>query len=65
MKFTKHARAELDSLPDDRRAQVGNYAKRLAMDDNSRSVCKRHVIGALLLADERFFEDTDDDSAAD
>lgn len=65
MKFTKPARTLLDSLPDDRRATVGNYAKTLALDAKSRSVQKHHVVGAMMLADERFLPDVEEDDGAD
>jgi hypothetical protein len=52
MKFTRPARELLESLPDDRRADVGNYAKTLALDEKARSIRKEHVFGAMMLADE-------------
>ena len=66
MKFTKPARLELDKLPNDRRLVVANYAKTLAAHDRSRSVCLRHVTGAMMLADESHLPDVEDtDDAAD
>ena len=61
MKFTKHARKLLDSLPDDRKAEVGNYAKALALDEGTRSIQKHHVVGAVYLAGPEFLPGEDDD----
>jgi len=70
MKFTKPARELLESLPDDRKAEVGNYAKRLALDAGAPSIRKEHVFGGMMLADSSHLpdepepEDDDGDDAA-
>jgi len=62
MKFTPAARKLLDMLPDDRRATVGNWAKKLALSKKARSVQKHHVVSAIYLADESHLpEEADDD----
>ena len=54
MRFTKAAQAALDELSPDRIAEVGNYAKRLALADQRELVVKADVLAAILVAGEEF-----------
>ena len=58
MKFTKSAQAMLDAITDqDRIAEIGNYAKRLAEWEGRDTVTKADVLAATLVAGPEFLPD--------
>jgi histone H3/H4 len=54
VRFTRAAQAALDELAPDRIAEVGNYAKRLALADKRDLVVKADVLAATMAAGEEF-----------
>ena len=58
MKFTRAAREMLDTITDqDRIAEIGNYAKRLAEWEGRDQVTKADVLAATLVAGPEFLPD--------
>ena len=54
MRFTRAAQKVLDELSPDRIAEVGNWAKRIAIADDRELVIKADVLAAILVAGEEF-----------
>ena len=61
MKFTKAAREALDRVPIDRRAEVGNYAKRIAGFEDRKVVTLADVKAAILCAGPEFLPEGETD----